>query len=154
MKKSSYYLLTGILALVLVILFYIFITIRMPFLIIPAIVIVIIVLLVLKKFISDNDKDERQILIDMKTTVLTLKISVLLFVVGNIPIIIYAFSIPPMIMPMPHFHPPETVPLSNMGNIALAELMLMAVCVILHGAFHIHYTHKYGGDIEDLENEE
>ncbi|HJJ35577.1 MAG TPA: DUF2178 domain-containing protein [Methanocorpusculum sp.] len=154
MKKSSYYLLTGILALVLVVLFYIFILIRMPLLIVPAIVIYIVLLLVLRRVISDRSRDERQVLIDMKTAMLTMKVSIVLFLVGNIPVVIYAFSVPPMIFPMPHFHPPATVPLTNMGFVALAELLLMAVCVILHGAFHIYYTNKYGGDIEDIENEE
>jgi len=154
MKKSSYYLLTGILALVLVILFYVFISIRLPLLIIPAIILVIIFLVILRRKISDRSMDERQVLIDMKTAVLTMKFSIVLFLVANIPLIIYAFSVPPMIFPMPHFQPPEAVPLSNMGIIATAELCLMAVCIIMYGAFHIHYTHKYGGDIEAGDNEE
>jgi len=154
MKKSSYYLLTGILALVLVILFYIFIKIRLPLLIIPAIILVIVFLVILRRAVSDRSRDERQILIDMKTAMLTMKTSIILFLVGNIPVIIYAFSVPPMIFPMPHFRPPETVSLIKMGYIALGELVLMAICIIMYGAFHIHYTHKYGGDIEETDNEE
>lgn len=95
--------------------------------------------------------DERQVLIDMKTASATLKAGAALLLIGNLPIVIYAFSVPPMIMPMPRFHPPQVVPLGILGQIAIFELILLAAVVLLYAGIHIYYTHKYGGDIADEE---
>ncbi|HJJ30923.1 MAG TPA: DUF2178 domain-containing protein [Methanocorpusculum sp.] len=151
MKKNIYYIICGILAVLLVVLFYVFIQIRLPLLIIPAVIIAVLLCFILKRRISDSEMDERQVLIDMKTASATLKAGAALLLIGNIPIIIYAFSVPPMIMPMPHFRPPDVVPLGILGQIAIFELILLAAVVLVYAGIHIHYTHKYGGDIADEE---
>ena len=151
MKKNTFYLICGIIAVLLVVLFYVFIRIHLPLLILAAVLIAILVFILLKHRISDGDVDERQMLIDMKTASTTLKAGVILFLAGNIPIAVYAFSVPPMIMPMPHFRPPEHVPLSNMGDVAIFELLLLAAVFIIYAGIHIYYTRKYGGDIQDEE---
>ncbi|MDO5847544.1 MAG: DUF2178 domain-containing protein [Methanocorpusculum sp.] len=151
MKKNSFYLICGIMAVVLVILFYVFIRIRLPLLTIPAVLIAVLIFFLLKRAVSDKGMDERQLLIDMKTASATLKTGIILFLLGNIPIAVYAFSVPPMIMPMPHFHPPESIPLTNVGDIAIYELLLLAVTVVIYAGIHIYYSRKYGGDLSDEE---
>ena len=151
MKKNTFYLICGIIAVLLVVLFYLFIRLHLPLLIIAAVLIAVLIFLLLKRGISDGEMDERQILIDMKTASTTLKAGVILFLAGNIPIAVYAFSVPPMIMPMPHFRPPTQIPLSNMGDVAIFELLLLAATFIIYAGIHIYYTRKYGGDIQDEE---
>lgn len=151
MKKNSYYIICGILAVLLVILFYLFIQIRLPLLIIPAVLIAVFLWFISKRSISDAEMNERQVLIDMKTASVTLKAGAALLLIGNLPIIIYAFSVPPMIMRLPHFRPPDVVPLGILGQIAIFELVLLAAVVLLYAGIHIYYTHKYGGDIADEE---
>ncbi|HJJ39405.1 MAG TPA: DUF2178 domain-containing protein [Methanocorpusculum sp.] len=151
MKKNIYYIICGILAVLLVILFYLFIQIRLPLLIIPAVLAAGLLCFILKRRISDAEMDERQVLIDMKTASVTLKAGAALLLIGNIPIVIYAFSVPRMIMPMPHFQPPDVVSLGTLGHIAIFELILLAAAVLLYAGIHIYYSHKYGGDIADEE---
>ncbi|HJJ38974.1 MAG TPA: DUF2178 domain-containing protein [Methanocorpusculum sp.] len=151
MKKNSYYIVCGVLAVLLVALLYLFIQIRLPLLIIPAILIAVFICFILRRRIPSADLDEREILIDMKTASATLKIGAALIIVANLPIAVFAFSVPPMIMPMPHFQPPEVIPLGILGQIAIFELLLLAAIVLLYAGIYIYYSHKYGGDIADEE---
>ena len=152
MKKNTFYVICGILAVMLVVLFYYAVQVRMPVLIIIGVLIALGLFFLLRRMVTDIFADERQTLIDMKTCAATLKTGAALFILGNIPIAIYAFSIPPMIMRGPRFvPPPASLPLSQLGVFSLFELSLLVAVLFLYVAFHIHYTHKYGGDLQNEE---
>lgn len=151
MKKSTFYLLWGIVAIVLIALFYVFVQIRMPLLILIAVAVAILAYFLLRKKLTKEYMDERQSQIEMKTSSLTMKIAAAAFAIVNIAIAVYAFGIPHMIMPKGPFAPPEQVQTITLGNVAIIELVLLVVMFFVYVAFHIYYEHKYGGDLKDEE---
>ena len=104
-----------------------------------------------QKNIAGITADEREVLIDMKTASATLKGAAVLYAAVNIPLAVYAFSFPQMILRPPYHIPPVSVPLVSLGSVALVELILLAVVLFLYVGFHVYYAKKYGGDCEDEE---
>ena len=156
MKRNIFYLLCGFFGLILVSLFYISMELRMPWIVCAAFVIAAVLVFFMHRRISDRIVDERQILIDMKSSSATLKAGTVLLIAGNLAVAVYAFSMPPMFFgPMPHFQPPSTIPLTQLGQFALVEMALLAVVVFIYVGFRVYYTKKYGvSDDEDGDDEE
>ena len=151
MQKNTFYLLSGITALILVFLFYISVEMKQPWIIFVGILLAVVLYIACRKKIAGLALDEREMLIDMKTASATLKSAAVLYLTVNIPLAVYAFSFPQMILPPPHHMPPATVSLVTLGSVALIELILLAVVLFIYVGFHVYYAKKYGGDIEDEE---
>lgn len=125
-----------------------------PFLIlcIGGIVAAVAAYIICRKKISGISGDEREMLIDMKTASATLKAAAVVYLAVNIPLAVYAFSFPQMILPPPHLPvPPVSIPLVSLGSVALIELVLLAAVLFIYVGFHVYYSKKYGGDDEDEE---
>lgn len=155
MKRNIFYLLCGFFGLILIALFYISMELRMPWIVCAAFVLAAVLIFFLYRRLSDRIVDERQILIDMKTGAATLKTGAVLLIAGNLAVAVYAFSMPPMMFgPMPHFHPPPTIPLTQLGQFALVEMALLAAVLFIYAGFRIHYTKKYGVSDDEGEGDE
>lgn len=151
MKKNTFYLLSGAVALVLVLLFAVSVELRMPRLIFLGILAAVAAYFVCRKTLPSIAGDERELFIDMKTASATLKSAAILYAAVNIPLAVYAFSVPQMIFPMPHHAPPASVPLVSLGSLALVELVLLAVVLFIYVGLHVYYAKKYSGVDEDEE---
>lgn len=151
MKKNTFYLICGAVALILVFLFYVSVELKQPWLIFVGILAAFLLYLLCRKNIAGITADEREVLIDMKTASATLKGAAVLYAAVNIPLAVYAFSFPQMILRPPYHIPPVSVPLVSLGSVALVELILLAVVLFLYVGFHVYYAKKYGGDCEDEE---
>ena len=151
MQKNTFYLLSGAVALILVFLFYISVELKKPWLVFVGILLAAVLYLMCRKKIAGLAGDEREMFIDMKTASATMKSAAVLYLAVNIPLAVYAFSFPQMILPPPHHMPPVTVPLVTLGSVALIKLILLAVVLFIYVGFHVYYAKKYGGDIEDEE---
>lgn len=157
-------------AIALVMLFILSISISNPFIIAGVILVCGVLFFVLKHKVTDLAMDERQMLIGMKTASATIKTAIVLFLTYNIGMIVYAFSKPlgfhniRMNRPMgagfpegtmesvPFFPiPPETVPISQLGMIAVGEIILFIVILFIYIGFRYHYSRRYGGTEEDEE---
>ena len=151
MQKNTFYLLSGAVALILVFLFYISVELKKPWLVFVGILLAVVLYLMCRKKIAGLAGDEREMFIDMKTASATLKSAAVLYLAVNIPLAVYAFSFPQMILRPPYHIPPVSVPLVSLGSVALVELILLAVVLFLYVGFHVYYAKKYGGDCEDEE---
>lgn len=152
MKKNTFYLLCGAAAILLVLLFNLSVELKLPWLIFVGIVAAVVAYIICRKKIAGISGDEREMLIDMKTASATLKAAAVVYLAVNIPLAVYAFSFPQMILPPPHLPvPPVSIPLVSLGSVALIELVLLAAVLFIYVGFHVYYAKKYGGDDEDEE---
>jgi len=151
MKKNAFYLLWGIIAVVLIVLFYVFIQIHMPILIIISAAVAICLYFILRRKLTKEYMDERQAQIEMSCSSITMKIAAAAFALVNIALAVYAFGVPHMLMPKGPHAPPEQIPVITLGNIAFIELGLLVALFLVYIAFHFYYEHKFGGDLADEE---
>ena len=149
MKRNAFYLLCGVAALVLLVLFYIFIQIKLPLLILVAAAVAAVLYFVLKKKLTKDYMDERQLLIETKSSSATMKVAATSFILGNLGLAVYAFGIPHMIMPQGPFPQPPQMQPDLVGIIALLELALIIAMFFVYVGVYMYYEHKYGGDIEE-----
>jgi uncharacterized membrane protein len=94
MKQNTYYILTGIIGLILLILFGVSVFLRNPFIITVGFVIGACLYFYFGKQVTDSSSDERQKMIDMKTASATLKAFWISFFAMNLATVVYVFSAP------------------------------------------------------------
>ena len=147
MKKNSYYLLIGCIALILLALFWYSIEIRVPFLIEIAFVAAIVVLYFARKRVTDVIDDERSAKITEQAAVRTFQVFWVVFCAFSIGAVMQMLYVPAFPHEYPKVHPPEALGPKLMGFIQLGMLCLM---IFLYVGFRIYYARKYG----DFETDE
>jgi len=170
MKKNTFYIICGLIAVSLLLLFWLSIELSSPVIIAVSVVLAAVIFFVVKQRVTDIVQDERTILIDMKTASATIKTSVVLFLTVNLAMIVYVFSGPlgfhsfaypiprdPMILAegydfVPYFPvPPETIPISQLGLFAVLQLIMIVVALFIYIGFRFYYVRKFGVWGEDEE---
>ncbi len=153
MKKNTFFLLVGIIALIELAIFWISIETRNPLLIQIAVVAGIIIIYLLKRTVEKGLEDERTQFIAQKSAFRTLEIFWVVFFVMSLSSIVFGFSEPLGINPprMPPrgepLFPPELLPADApraFGIFGFAQLALLCLMIFLYVAFRFYYGRKYG----------
>ncbi len=167
MKKTTFYIIAGVLAIALIFLFCLSVELTNPFLIAAAFIGSVIILLILRKHVDGVLTDERQTLIDMRASTATIRAAAVLFITVNLATAVYVFSesfgfhawlnhsaVPRaeslgLYPPFAHA-PPSQIPISDLGGFAILQLILLVLTVFIYVGAQIHYTRKYGA-VDDEE---
>lgn len=140
MNRNLYYILTGIISLVLVTIFWWSIEIANPLPIEVSFVIGVALFYLIRSRVSTIIEDERSVRINEKSAMRTLEVFWVLFFassMGTFIPMISRHSIPP---PFPR-PPPEGFPLRIFG---ILQLVLLCTMIFLYVGFRIYYSRKFG----------
>jgi len=169
MRKNTFYIISGLFAVLLLLLFWLSIQFSNPVIIGVSFVIVAVLFFVMKMRVTDIVQDERSILIEMKSASATIKAAVVLFVTVNLATVVYVFSGPlgfhkltydrsvnPMVPggfeSVPYFPvPPETISISELGSFAVIQLGLIVMILFIYIGFRFYYARKFGTWDDDEE---
>jgi uncharacterized membrane protein len=154
MKKNTFYLLTGCIALALLAIFWYSVEINNALLIEISFVLGIVIIYLARKKVTDLIDDERSAKITEKAALRTFQVFWVVFCAFSIGAVMQILRVPsfpqfpqnrtfehlPEGVP-PAIKPPEIMPLRMMGYFQLGLLCLM---FFLYVGFRIYYARKYG----------
>jgi uncharacterized membrane protein len=141
MKKNSFYLLVGCLALTLLAIFWYSVEIHNPLLIEIAFIAAIVIIYITRRTVTDLIEDERSAKITEQAAVRTFQVFWVGFCALSIGAVMQILYVPTF--PREHFEvrPPEILPPRMLGYVQLGLLCLM---IFLYVAFRVYYARKYG----------
>ena len=140
MKKNSFYLIVGCVALLLLALFWYSVEVHLPPPIIElAFIISVGLIYFVRRKVTDMVEDERSAKITEQAVVRTFQVFWVVFCAFSIGAVMDLLYIPTF--PRVHTHPPDIIPMKVMGYIQLGLLCLM---IFLYVGFRIYYARKYG----------
>lgn len=148
MKRNTFYLLVGIVALIEVGIFWFSVEIERPILIQVAFIIGVLLIYVARRRVEDRIEDERTAMITQKAALRTLEVFWVAFFAISLGSAVVAFSRPLGLRP-PHPGPPGTAPLDMLelpfiGSFALFQMALLCLMIFLYVGFRMYYARKYG----------
>ncbi|HPK81898.1 MAG TPA: DUF2178 domain-containing protein [Methanoculleus sp.] len=148
MKRNTFYLLVGIVALIEVGIFWLSVEAERPILIQVAFVLGVILLYAVRRTVEERMEDERTAMITQKAALRTLEIFWVAFFAISLGSAVVAFSRPLGLRP-PHLGPPGTAPpdmleLPFIGGFALFQMALLCLMIFLYVGFRVYYARKYG----------
>ncbi|NMB77947.1 MAG: DUF2178 domain-containing protein [Methanomicrobiales archaeon] len=141
MKKNTYYLLIGCIALILLAIFWYSVEIHNPLVIMSAFVISIVVIHFLRGKVTDLIEDERSRKITEQATVRTFQVFCVTLCAISIGAVMQLLYVPTLPRELHTTKPPEVLGPRLMGYFQLALLCLM---IFLYVGFRIYYARKYG----------
>lgn len=141
MKKNSFYILIGCIAVVLLYLFWYSVEIHNPFVIEIAFILAIIGIWYARKRVTDIFDDERSAKINEQAIVRTFQVFWVLFCAFSIGAVMQILYVPTFPREFRTIHPPEALGPRMMGYFQLGMLCLM---IFLYVGFRIYYARKYG----------
>lgn len=147
MKKNTFYLIIGCIALALLFIFWYSIEVKTPLLIEIAFVIGIVLVYLSKRKVTDIINDERDIKITEQATARTMQVFWVIFCAFSIGAVMEILRIPTFPRPALGTRPADLLPPRIIGYIQLGLLCLM---IFLYVGFRIYYAKKYG----DFETDE
>jgi uncharacterized membrane protein len=141
MKRNTFYIIAGIVGLVLVGIFWLSVEIRDPLLITVAFIAGIILLYGLRYRITDRIEDERTILISQKSAMRTIEVFWVVFFAISLGGAVIGLGAPGF-PPPPHRPPNEgLVPLGHLG---ITQMALLCLMIFLYVGFKMYYARQYG----------
>lgn len=141
MKKNTFYLLVGFIAIVLVALFWYSDEIHTPLLIEVAFIAAVAVLYLARRKVTDLVEDERSAKITEQAAMRTLQVFWVVFCAFSIGAVMQILHVPSFPRQAPPVPPPTILPIRSMGFIQLGLLCLM---IFLYVGCRIYYARKYG----------
>lgn len=141
MKKNTFYLLIGCIALALLAILWYSVEIHRPLLIEIAFVVAITIIYLARRKVEDLIEDERSIKITEQAVVRTFQVFWVVFAAFSIGAVMEILHVPSFPRPGPPERPAEILPPRIMGYIQLGLLCLM---IFLYVGFRIYYARKYG----------
>ena len=149
MKRNSFYILLGIVALIEVAFFWWAVEMREPLLMSALFIIGVLVVYLAKKEVSEVMEDERTILINQKAALRTLEVFWVVF---------FAMSISAVVIGLGRTsdHPGHVLPPPDprhVGFFGMAQLALLCLMIFLYVGFRIYYSRQYGGWDTDEEQD-
>lgn len=141
MKKNSFYVLAGCIALLLLAVFWYSVEIHNPILIEIAFVAGIAVIYFSRRTVTDIIEDERSAKITEQATLRTFQVFWVVFCAISIGAVMQMLYVPTFPKNFPTVHPPEILGPRMMGYFQLGLLCLM---IFLYVGFRIYYARKYG----------
>jgi uncharacterized membrane protein len=147
MKKNTFYLIFGCIALALLFLFWYSVELHTPLLIEIAFILGIVLVYLAKRKVTDVIDDERDVKITEQATIRTMQVFWVVFCAFSIGAVMEIFRIPTFPRQSMGTRPPDLLGPRMIGYIQLGLLCLM---VFLYVGFRIYYAKKYG----DFETDE
>ncbi|WP_054847698.1 DUF2178 domain-containing protein [Methanoculleus chikugoensis] len=150
MKRNTFYLLAGIVALAEVGIFWLSVELERPILIQVAFVLGVLLLYAARRAVEERIEDERTAMITQKAALRTLEVFWVAFFAISLGSAVVAFSRPLGLRPPPHPGPPGTAPppdvleLPFIGGFALFQMALLCLMIFLYVGFRMYYARKYG----------
>lgn len=156
MKRNTFYLLAGIVALAEVGIFWLSVQIERPILIQVAFVLGVLLLYLARRRVEDRIEDERTAMITQKAALRTLEVSWVAFFVVSLGSAVAAFSRPLGLRPPLPMDPnvthkviirvtePDVLPFDLFGRFAVGQLILLCLMIFLYVGFRVYYARKYG----------
>ncbi|HUU76392.1 MAG TPA: DUF2178 domain-containing protein [Methanoregulaceae archaeon] len=168
MKQNTFLILTGIVGLIEVGIFWLSVELAMPFLITGAFIAGIVLIYMARRSVTDRKEDERSVLINQKAGFRTLEVFWVIFFAVSLGGVVLGFSIPlhiprwgefgnitpsdfprelPRNMPpdMPRNISPDLSPDGpHLGYFGLLQMILLCCMMFLYIGFRIYYARKYG----------
>jgi uncharacterized membrane protein len=141
MKKNTFYILIGCIALALLAILWYSVEIREPLLIEAAFIAGIVLVYLARRRVEDLIEDERSVKITEKAAVRTFQVFWVIFFAFSIGAVKEILRVPEFSRPFYPEHPPVILPPRLMGYIQLGLLCLM---IFLYVGFRIYYARKYG----------
>jgi uncharacterized membrane protein len=145
MKRNTFYLVTGFIAMSVAVFLYVAVDRTAPLLIQIALPIGVILFYLAKRSVTETIEDERSNYIAQKAAIATLQVFWVVFFVISIGSIIYDFS--PLLgfrfPPPPRGLNPEILP-PLIRPFGFLMLFLLCLMIILYGGFRIYYARKFG----------
>ncbi len=141
MKKNTFYLVIGCIAIALLALFWYSVEVHRPFIVEFAFIAAIVLIYVIRKKVTDIIEDERTAKISEKAALRTFQVFWVLFCAFSIGAVMQILYVPTF--PREHIpdRPPEILGPRLMGYFQLGLLCLM---IFLYVGFRIYYARKYG----------
>jgi uncharacterized membrane protein len=141
MKKNTFYLIVGCIALALLALFWYSVEVHSPFIIEAAFIVAIGIIYILRKRVTDIIEDERTAKISEQAALRTFQIFWVVFCALSIGAVMQILYVPAF--PREHLeaHAPEILGPRMLGYFQLGLLCLM---IFLYVGFRIYYARKYG----------
>lgn len=148
MKRNTFYLLTGIVVLAEVGIFWFSVELERPILIQIAFILGVLLLYLARQRVDERREDERTAMITQKAALRTLEIFWVIFFALSLGSAVVAFSRPlglrPPLPGPPGTAPPEMLELPFIGGFALIQMALLSLMIILYVGFRVYYARKYG----------
>jgi uncharacterized membrane protein len=141
MKKNTFFLVVGCIALALLALFWYSVEVHRPFIVEAAFIAAIVIIYLVRQRVSDFIEDERTARITEQAATRTFQVFWVVFCalsIGAVMQILYVPSFPREPVP---FRPPEMLGPRMLGYFQLGLLCLM---IFLYVGFRIYYARKYG----------
>ncbi len=148
MKRNSFYILVGVIALIEVAAFWLSVQIENAVLIQAAFILGVLAIYWARKKVEDRVDDERTAMITQKAALRTLEVFWVVFFVISLGSAVVAFSRPLGLRP-PHPGPPEMAPVEGLdlpffGSFAVVQMTLLCLMIFLYVGFRMYYARKYG----------
>jgi uncharacterized membrane protein len=147
MKKNTFYLIIGCIALALLIIFWYSVELHTALLIEISFIVGLVLVYLAKRKVTGVINDERDIKITEQATIRTMQVFWIVFCLFSIGAVMELLHIPEYPRQPPSIRPPVILPPRMMGYIQLGLLCLM---IFLYVGFRIYYAKKYG----DFETDE
>jgi uncharacterized membrane protein len=141
MKKNSFYLLVGCIALALLGILWYSVEIHRPLFIEIAFIIAIAIIYLARRKVEDLIEDERSIKITEQAAVRTFQVFWVVFAAFSIGAVMEILYVPQFPRTVPPERPPVTLGPRSIGYVQLGLLILM---IFLYVGFRIYYARKYG----------
>jgi uncharacterized membrane protein len=141
MKKNSFYLLAGCIALALLGIFWYSVEVHRPLYIEIAFISSVAILYLARRKVEDLIEDERSVKITEQAAVRTFQVFWVVFAAFSIGAVMEILYVPQFPRAPPGAHPPVMLGPRMMGYIQLSLLCLM---IFLYVGFRIYYARKYG----------
>lgn len=157
MKRNTFYLLAGAIALAEVAIFWLSVEIEKPILIQVAFILGVLLIYGARRMVDETIEDERTAMITQKAALRTLEVFWVVFFVFSLGSAVVAFSRPLGLRP-PHPGPPDMAPpdmleLPFVGGFAVFQMALLCLMIFLYVGFRMYYARKYGGWDTDEEQD-
>ncbi len=153
MKRNTFYLLAGVVALAEVAAFWLSVEIERPILIQVAFVLGVLLIYGARKMVEERIEDERTAMITEKAALRTLEIFWVVFFAVSLGSAAFAFSRPLGLRPPPpgpdptiiiRITEPDVLPFDLFGRFAVGQLVLLCLMIFLYVGFRVYYARKYG----------
>jgi uncharacterized membrane protein len=144
MKKNTFYLIVGCIALALLAIFWYSVEVHIKFLVEIAFIVAIVIIYTLRKKVTDIIEDERTARISEQASIRTFQVFWVVFCalsIGAVMQVLYVPTFPRETFENATAHPHEMLGPRMMGYFQLTMLCLM---IFLYVGFRIYYARKYG----------
>jgi len=147
MKKNTFYLICGCIAVILLGIFWYSDEIHAPIIIETAFVIAVAIIYMARRQVKDLIEDERGAKITEKAALRTLQVSWVIFCAFSIGAVMHMLRVPTFPRLGEGWHPNDLMPLENIippRSMGYVQLFILCLMIFLYVGFRFYYARKYG----------